>query len=109
MREIKNLEEWNELLKSEHKLIVADFHAQWCGPCKMIAPKVLKMAEEMTNVLFCKVDVDEAEDVSEQEHISSMPTFLIFYGGKRVGEVIGASEAKLRAEIDKCKEEIKNK
>ncbi|KAK7495022.1 hypothetical protein BaRGS_00013662 [Batillaria attramentaria] len=58
------------------KLVVIDFFAQWCGPCKMIGPKVVQMAKEMDTVAFAKVDVDELEEVAQQYEVSAMPTFI---------------------------------
>lgn len=57
-QEPKNLAEFEKLIK-ENQLVVVDFHATWCGPCKLIAPKLKKFAEETPNVVFAKVDVDE--------------------------------------------------
>lgn len=87
---------------AEGKLLVVDFHAQWCGPCKMIAPKIVKMAEELKDVcLFAKVDVDEAQEISEEYEIQAMPTFLCFSNGVKVGTVTGANEQKVREMITK--------
>ena len=61
-----------------------DFFATWCGPCKMIAPKIEQMAGEMANVVFLKVDVDEAEDVAQEYNISAMPTFVFLKNGQKV-------------------------
>jgi thioredoxin 1 len=57
-QEPKNLAEFQKLI-NENALVVVDFHATWCGPCKLIAPKLAKFAGENTNVVFAKVDVDE--------------------------------------------------
>jgi len=87
---------------AEGKLLVVDFHAQWCGPCKMIAPKIVKMADELKDVcLFAKVDVDEAQEISEEYEIQAMPTFLCFANGVKVGTVTGANEQKVREMITK--------
>merc|ERR1712223_1496403 len=66
----------SQLAAAGGKLVVIDFFATWCGPCKMIAPKIEQMAGEMVNVVFLKVDVDEAEDVAQEYNISAMPTFV---------------------------------
>ena len=66
-----------------------DFHAQWCGPCKMIAPQVEAMDKEMADVCFLKVDVDEAEDVAAEYSITAMPTFIFLKNGQPydIGEI----------------------
>ena len=61
-----------------------DFFATWCGPCKMIAPKLEQMDKDMDNVVFLKVDVDEAEDVAQEYNISAMPTFVFLKNGQKV-------------------------
>lgn len=67
------------------KLVVVDFFATWCGPCKMIAPKVEEMeAEFKDTVVFLKVDVDEAEDAAMEYNITAMPTFLFIKNNKKV-------------------------
>jgi len=85
------------------KLVMVDFYATWCGPCKMIAPKVEAMSEEFPDVAFFKVDVDQVSEVSEEQGVSAMPTFFFFKDGKKVGEVVGASEDKIRDAIVKNK------
>jgi large subunit ribosomal protein L40e len=85
------------------KLVVVDFTATWCGPCQMMAPKFEKMATEEPDCVFVKVDVDDNEDVAAECGISAMPTFQCFKGGKKVDELVGASEEKLRAMVAKNK------
>ena len=64
-----------ENLQATGKLVVTDWYAQWCGPCKIFKPTFQKMAEEQTDVLFCKIDVDENKELAAQYAIRSMPTF----------------------------------
>eukprot|EP00124_Ichthyophonus_hoferi_P000013 Ihof_evm13s1 gene=Ihof_evmTU13s1 len=80
---IKNMAEYKALIASD-KLVVVDFFATWCGPCKMIAPVLEEMSKTMTNVIFCKVDVDECEDIAAEEGIEAMPTFYFYKNGKKV-------------------------
>jgi thioredoxin 1 len=79
------------------KAVFIDFFATWCGPCKNIAPKIEKWAAEYKNIVVLKVDVDEAEEVSQKYDISAMPTFKIFKKGQEVEEVVGADEEKVHA------------
>ncbi|TPX56190.1 hypothetical protein PhCBS80983_g04716 [Powellomyces hirtus] len=96
---VSTQDEFNSIIKSSP--VVIDFHATWCGPCKMIAPKFEEFSNKYSGATFLKIDVDEVPEVAEKEGVSSMPTFLIFANGARVGEVVGANPAKLEAEIKK--------
>ncbi|GJQ20561.1 MAG: thioredoxin [Bacteroidia bacterium] len=79
-----------EVLKSD-KPVLVDFWAEWCGPCRMVAPIVEELAQEYNGSLKVgKVDVDANQKVSMQFGIRSIPTLLIFKGGKVVEQVIGA-------------------
>ncbi|SGZ48745.1 CIC11C00000002641 [Sungouiella intermedia] len=77
-------------------LVVVDFFATWCGPCKMIAPLLEKFSKEYTAAKFIKVDVEELSEVAQEYEISSMPTVLFFKNGQIVGKVIGANPAALK-------------
>jgi thioredoxin 1 len=82
---------FKELLNGEKPLVV-DFWAEWCGPCKMIAPKVEELAKEYEGqVLVGKVNIDEEEDLSVEYGIRSIPTLLFFKGGELVDKHIGAA------------------
>ena len=80
-------------------LVVLDCFAVWCGPCKTIAPTIVKYSEEYPKVKFFKVDVDEAPDVAQELGIRAMPTFLFFKNGEKVGEVVGANARAIEAAI----------
>ncbi|XP_053989898.1 thioredoxin-2 [Hylaeus volcanicus] len=97
---VENAEDLESKLASAgDKLIVIDFYATWCGPCKMIAPKIEELSKEMPDVMFLKVDVDECEDVAEKYKITSMPTFILLKNGKQVESFSGANYEKLKSTI----------
>ncbi|KAJ3324134.1 Cytoplasmic thioredoxin isoenzyme 2 [Boothiomyces sp. JEL0866] len=98
--EITSAPQFETILK-ENTLVICDFHAAWCGPCKMISPKFKKFAETYTKMKFISLDVDEVPEVAEQAEISSMPTFHIYKDAKMVEEIIGADPVKLEAAIKK--------
>ena len=80
-----------EVLKSD-KPVLVDFFATWCGPCKMTAPHVAKLAEAYAGKVKVGVlDVDEAPDVAQNFGVSSIPTILVFKGGEVVNQHIGSA------------------
>lgn len=71
--------------------VLVDFWAEWCGPCKMIAPILDELSVEMASQLkFVKVNVDENREIASQFGIRSIPTILIFKGGQVKGQMVGA-------------------
>lgn len=86
------------------RLVVIDFYATWCGPCKLIAPAIKKMAVELKDqVIFLKVDVDETDDIAGEYKIEAMPTFIFIKNKEVVDKFSGANEAKIKEAIDKLK------
>ncbi|XP_052280178.1 thioredoxin-like isoform X3 [Dreissena polymorpha] len=97
---IENLNEFKDVMRnSEGKLVVVDFTASWCGPCKHIAPKFEQLSKDNTDVLFFKVDVDANSETSEDQEISCMPTFKFYKNGEVLHVMEGADEKGLVAKI----------
>jgi len=98
MKHLTTLAEFTEAI-SVDTLVVIDFYAKWCGPCKAIAPYLETLANDTPAVAFYKVDVDEAEDISEHEKVSAMPTFGFYRSGEQLGVVIGANRGALLEQL----------
>ncbi|XP_057470122.1 thioredoxin H1-like [Actinidia eriantha] len=99
-----SVDQWNaELQKGNEskKLMVVDFTASWCGPCRFIAPILADIARRMTHITFLKVDVDELKSVAEDWAVEAMPTFVFIKEGKVVDRVVGAKKEKLVEAIEK--------
>ena len=85
---------------SQSQLVVLDFSATWCGPCKMIAPLFAELSEQYTNVVFLKIDVDDNPDTAAKYNVSAMPTFVFVKQGQVVDRLMGASPQRLQELID---------
>jgi thioredoxin 1 len=88
----------SEVLKSD-KLVIVDFWAEWCGPCKMIAPLLDEVAKEMPDkVKIVKVNVDQEQQLAQQYGIYNIPTLLFFKQGAVREQVVGTAAKKILVE-----------
>ncbi len=91
---------FKDSVENAQGLSVVDFWAEWCGPCKMVAPLLEEMASEYAGkVSFFKLDVDSSRDTAQRFNIRSIPTLLFFKGGEVVDTVIGVRSKKDLTEI----------
>lgn len=87
---MENFEE--EVLKSDKKVVI-DFWATWCGPCQMLLPVFDATSEEVTDYKFCKVNVDEQQELAAKHSVMTIPTLVIYENGKQIKQVSGAMNA----------------
>ncbi|MBR3388560.1 MAG: thioredoxin [Bacteroidales bacterium] len=78
-------------LLADEKLVIVDFWATWCGPCRMLSPLLDEVEEEMSDkITVVKVNVDDADEIAMRYRIMSIPTLLFFKGGQVVDKTVGA-------------------
>ncbi|KAL5539999.1 hypothetical protein UlMin_043639 [Ulmus minor] len=109
---ITTKESWElkmEEAKRENKIIIANFSATWCGPCKMIAPFYSELSEKHPSLMFLLIDVDEMTDFSTSWDIKATPTFFFLQDGKQVDKLVGANKPELQKKITAVLDSMKSK
>ncbi|HSQ87448.1 thioredoxin [Romboutsia sp.] len=90
MAKILNNESFIKQVENSDKVVVVDFFATWCGPCKMLAPVFEELGKEMdSQAEFVKVDIDQSLDIALKYNVSTVPTMMIFKNGEVVDKIIG--------------------
>lgn len=94
---VLNTSNFNEEVTNTDKLVLIDFYATWCGPCKMLSPIISEIANEYSNMVkVCKVNVDEDQELALKYNIMSVPTLIFFKNGSVVKDIVGfCSKSKL--------------
>nr|PNR50640.1 hypothetical protein PHYPA_009826 [Physcomitrium patens] len=97
---ITNKSHWQAKLddaQSRQKIVVVDFNASWCGPCRLMGPIFVELSKKYeNNFIFLKVDVDEVLEVTNDWEIRAMPTFLFIKDGKEIDKIVGANKDELQ-------------
>ncbi len=88
MKIINNVKEFEDVLANNTKVLV-DFYADWCGPCKMLAPVLEDVSKEHEDVAFVKVNVDNVQELAAKFNIMSIPTLIAFKNGNMVKQTMG--------------------
>ncbi|KAL5553978.1 hypothetical protein UlMin_041379 [Ulmus minor] len=106
IKEFNSKAEWKNYfnsMKEINKLVVIDFTAAWCGPCRSMEPFLKELADKNQDVEFVEVDVDELPDVAAEFGVQAMPTFVFLKKGDQVDKVVGARREDLQKKIQKHK------
>lgn len=93
-KKIVTLGNKNFKLALKKEVLLVDFWAPWCGPCKMIAPTLNEIAETETDIVIGKVNVDHNQDLAKKYKVRNIPTMLIFKNGVEVGRIVGVKTKK---------------
>ncbi len=84
-----NIEEFNSEVLQSKGLVLVDFFATWCGPCKMLAPTLEEIDQENEDIKVFSIDVDQNQQLAMQYGIMSVPTMIIFKDGNKMGQFVG--------------------
>lgn len=92
--DIKLLEEGTFNKEIQKGVVLVDFYADWCGPCRMMTPVLEKVAKDVKGkAVIGKLDIDKAQNIASQFQVTSIPTLILYKEGKEVGRLIGLRDA----------------
>ena len=87
------------LLKdSEYPLVLVDFYADWCGPCRTLTPVLEKLSNQYPEVAFCKLNIDDNPESAQKCNIASIPTIILFKNGQPVEKFVGVQSERVLSE-----------
>jgi len=100
MSNLKQVTEETFEAEIKQGIVLVDFYADWCGPCRMIAPHLEALSKELQGqASIVKLDVDHAQRIASTYEVSSIPTLILFKNGKEAGRIVGVRDAKALKEF----------
>ncbi|KAI4341889.1 hypothetical protein MLD38_026560 [Melastoma candidum] len=99
---VTTMESWDQKLSEaikDGKIVIANFSATWCGPCRMIAPLYIELSEKHPSIMFLLIDVDELTEFSTSWDIKATPTFFFLRNGQQIDKLVGANKPELQKKI----------
>ncbi|XP_022735721.1 thioredoxin H-type-like isoform X2 [Durio zibethinus] len=100
---VTSKEDWDQKLseaKRDGKIVIANFSAAWCGPCRMLAPFYCELSEKYPSLMFLLIDVDELTELSTSWDIKATPTFFFLKDGQQTDKLVGANKPELMKKIN---------
>ena len=100
---IKNVDDWNTAFQNKNNILLINFTASWCGPCKKLKPELTRLSQDgkYSNVIFYKVDIDECEEIANKLKITSVPTTLLVKNDNIFARISGANLSEITQNLDK--------
>lgn len=95
--------DFNDIIAS-NKLVVVDFFATWCGPCRALSPYIDELSTNNHNILFATANIEETSVIANELDVKSLPCVIIFENGKEINRVVGFNKQKLQAIIENLSE-----
>ncbi|KAI3666806.1 hypothetical protein L6452_41843 [Arctium lappa] len=99
---ITDKDAWDKKLseaKTQGKIVIANFSATWCDPCKSVAPFYVELSEKHPSLMFLTIDVDELTEFSKQWEVKATPTFFFLRDGQQIDKLVGANKQELEKKI----------